>query len=132
MIRRTEVVDADRNLNQSSNTVDTCGSFNIMELGGTEMKFKDIKFKETKMPKGIQALIKFGDYELSIIKNDMSYGGKNDGVLYEIGVFKGDGMVEMPGITQEGDTVKGFLSEDAVMSIIKKMHLVSGADPVAV
>ena len=96
------------------------------------MKFKDIKFKETKMPKGIQALIKFGDYELSIIKNDMSYGGKNDGVLYEIGVFKGTGMVEMPGITQEGDTVKGFLTEDAVMSIIKKMHLVSGADPVAV
>ena len=132
MIRRTEVVDADRNLNQSSNTVDTCGTFNIMELGGTEMKFKDIKFVETDSPKGIQALIKFGEYELSIICNERSYGGQRGGVLYEIGVFKGDGMVEMPGITEEGDTVKGWLNEDAVMSIIKKMHLVSGADPVAV
>ena len=91
--------------------------------------FKDIKFVNTDIPKGIQALIKFGDYELSIIKNDMSYGGKNNGVLYEIGVFKGTGMVELPGITEPGDCVKGWLNEDSVMATIKKMHLVSGADP---
>lgn len=91
------------------------------------MKFKDIPFNETKIPKGIQALMKFKDYELSIVKNSSSYGGSQG--LYEIAVFKGNDQVELPGITEQGDTVKGFLSEGDVMGIIKKMHLVSGADP---
>ena len=89
--------------------------------------FADIPFKETKMPNGIQAILKFKDYELSIVKSDFSYGG-NKG-LYEIAVFKGDGQVNMPGITEDHDTVKGFLSENEVVGIIKKMHLVTGADP---
>ena len=79
------------------------------------------------MPKGIQSLISYGDYELSIIKSDFSYGGKSG--LYEIAVFKGDGQVEMPGITEEGDTVKGFLDEEAVTGIMKKMHFATGSDP---
>jgi hypothetical protein len=91
------------------------------------MKFKDIKFNKTEMPSGIQAMLNFGDYDLSIVKSDFSYGGKSG--LYEIAVFKGDGQVEMPGITETGDTVKGFLSEDEVEAIIKKMHLAGGADP---
>ena len=90
--------------------------------------FSDIPFKETHMPNGIQSILKFGDdYELSIVKSDFSYGG--DKGLYEIAVFKGDGQVNMPGITEDHDTVKGFLSEDEVIGIIKKMHLVTGADP---
>ena len=90
--------------------------------------FKDIEFQTTDVPKGIQAVLKFGDsYELSIVKNDVSYGHRND--LYEIAVFKNDEQVIMPGITEEHDTVKGFLTEDNVMGIIKKMHLVTGADP---
>ena len=88
------------------------------------MKFEDLKFTETKMPKGIQSLISYGDYELSIIKSDFSYGGKSG--LYEIAVFKGDGQVEMPGITEEGDTVKGFLNEQEVTGIMKKMVAVGG------
>lgn len=109
------------------------GSANIyvnqLEQGGSKkMKtFEDIPFKETKMPNGIQAILSFGDYDLSIVKSDFSYGGK-DG-YYEIAVFKGDGQVEMPGITEDHDTVKGWLSQNDVMGIIKKMHLVSGADP---
>lgn len=92
------------------------------------MKFEDIKFTETQTPNGVQAILSFADdYELSIVKNDVSYGNK-DG-LYEIAVFKGDNQVEMPGITQDGDTVKGFLTEDNVVGIIKKMHLATGADP---
>ena len=91
------------------------------------MKFKDIKFNQTEMPNGIQSMLKFGAYDLSIVKSDFSYGGKSG--LYEIAVFKGDGQVELPGITEQGDTVKGFLSESEVEGIIKKMHLVSGADP---
>jgi len=91
------------------------------------MKFKDIKFNETKMPKGIQSLVGFGDYQLSIIKNESSYGNAQG--LYEIAVFKDDGQVEMPGITEFGDTVKGFLSTDEVVGIIKKMHLATGKEP---
>ena len=92
-------------------------------------KFEDIPFNKTTTPKGIQALISFGEYELSIIQNEMSYGGKNGGSLYEIGVFKGDKMVSLPGITEDGDNIKGFLTKENVMGIIKKMHLMSGEDP---
>jgi hypothetical protein len=91
------------------------------------MQFKDIQFNETKMPKGIQSLVDFGNYQLSIIKNESSYG--NDKGLYEIAVFKDNQQVELPGITEQGDTVKGFLSTDEVVAIIKKMHLVTGKEP---
>ena len=53
------------------------------------------------------------------MRHSGSYGNSNG--LYEIGVFKGDEMVEMPYITEEGDTVKGFLTEDMVTGIMKKM-----------
>ena len=95
------------------------------------MKFEDLKFKETAFPNGIQSILKFAnDYELSIVRNDMSYGNKQG--LYEIAVFKEDGQVNLPGITEEHDTIKGFLSKDEVISIIKKMHLITGSDPVQI
>ena len=88
------------------------------------MTFNDITFNETLMPKGIQAKVRFGGYDLSIVQNEVSYGGRQG--LYEIAIFKGDGQVELPGITEEGDTVKGFLTESDVESIIKKMYTVTG------
>ena len=91
------------------------------------MKFEEIKFESTDVPNGVQALMQFGDYELSIVKSDFSYGGKQG--LYEIGVFKDNEMVSLPGITEEHDTVKGFLSEDNVVGIIKKMSSISGVFP---
>lgn len=91
------------------------------------MKFEEIKFESTDVPNGVQALMQFGDYELSIVKSDFSYGGKQG--LYEIGVFKGGEMVSLPGITEEHDTVKGFLSEDNVVGIITKMSTISGVFP---
>ena len=91
------------------------------------MKFKDIPFNETKMPKGIQAMLKFNKFDLSIIKNESSYGNANG--LYEIAVFSGNDQIEMPGITEEGDTVKGFLTEQEVLAIIKKMYLITGVEP---
>lgn len=88
------------------------------------MKFADIKFSKTDndFPKSIQAILTFGDYDLSIVQSDFSYGGKQG--LYEIAVFKGKNMIEMPGITEEGDTVKGFLSENDVEGIIEKMEAI--------
>ena len=87
------------------------------------MKFEDIKF--VSLYDGKSAVIPFGDYELSIVSHSSSYGGKQG--LYEIAVFKADSndQVELPGITEEGDTVKGFLTEAGVMGIIKKMQAIS-------
>lgn len=72
-----------------------------------------------------QIVLKFGDYDLSII-ND-GYGGNRG--MYEIGVFKDDDMVELPGVTAEGDTVKGFLTESEVDEILLKMYSITKADP---
>ena len=85
-------------------------------------QFNELQF--TKFLDGVSATVTYGDYELSVVKHSSSYGGKKG--LYEIGVFKGDEMVELPGITEEGDTVKGFLTEDMVTGIMKKMMAVGG------
>lgn len=87
------------------------------------MKFKDLKFVKTKSPDGIQALMQFGLYELSVVQNDISYGGKAG--LYEIGVFVNDLLVELPGITAKNDTVDGFLTEQDVEAIMHKLYLIS-------
>lgn len=76
------------------------------------------------MPKGIQGMKHFGEYSLSIVKSDFSYGGKQG--LYEIAVFKDNNQVELPGVTEPGDTVKGFLNESEVEVIMKKMQVISG------
>jgi hypothetical protein len=91
------------------------------------MKLKDFKMLETEMPKGVQAILDFGGYELSIVQNESSYGNKQG--LYEIAVFKDNGQVELPGITAEGDTVKGYLTEEDVNMILKKMYLFTGNTP---
>ena len=85
-------------------------------------QFSELQF--TKFLDGVSATVTYGDYELSVVKHSSSYGGKNG--MYEIAVFKGQDMVEMPGITQEGDTVKGFLNEEEVTGIMKKMMAVGG------
>ena len=92
------------------------------------MKLANLDMEQTTSPKGVRALVDFGKYELSIICNEGSYGGKNGGTLYEIGVFKGDGMVELPGITEPGDQVKGWLTESAVDAILTKMYTITGTE----
>tara|TARA_A100001388_G_scaffold211719_1_gene162211 strand:- start:618 stop:929 length:312 start_codon:yes stop_codon:yes gene_type:complete len=90
-------------------------------------KFKDIKFKERTEPRGgIQAILNYGKYNLSIVRDRYSYGGKEG--LYEIGAFLNNTMIELPGITEEGDTVKGWLSEDDITGILLKMVTISGVD----
>ena len=41
--------------------------------------------------------------------------------VVEIGVSKGNNMITLPGITEDHDTVKGWLTQDDVDTIIKKM-----------
>ena len=80
----------------------------------------------TKMPKGKKVEYKFDDYILSVVKNSVSYGNQEG--LYEISIFKNDTQIELPGITDPGDTVKGWLTEDDVNSIIIKMITITGTD----
>ena len=81
-------------------------------------------------PNPFQVRLKFGDYELSIVKHIGSYGGKSG--MYEICTFKDNEMTEIDGITEQGDTVKGFLDKDEVDGIIIKMFTLTGKDPVQV
>jgi len=87
----------------------------------------NFKMLPTEMPKGIQAILDFGKYELSIVQNESSYGNKQG--LYEIAVFKDNEQCELPGVTEPGDTVKGFLTESDVDCIIKKLYSITGVEP---
>jgi len=79
---------------------------------------------------GRQIVLDFGKYHLSII--DDGYG--SDRNLLEIGAFSAcDGvasdMIELPGVTEEGDTVRGHLTEADVDAIIKKLYTITNTEP---
>ena len=104
------------------------------------MKLADFKWMTKRQHKNVitenaggQIVLDFGNYHLSII--DDGYGRDNG--LYEIGVFKAhDGvateMVNLPGITNEGDTVKGHLTEAEVDVILRKMETITRTHPTQV
>ena len=75
-----------------------------------------------------QCVLSFGDeYELSIISGEGAYSTESS--PYEIAVIKHGNLAEMPGITEDGDTVKGYLTEADINAIIKKMYLITGKSP---
>lgn len=78
----------------------------------------------TKNPRGYRAQFDIGKYMLSVVQNDMSYGTQKG--FYEIAIFENDKMVELPGITDKGDTVKGWLTVQDINSIIKKLTSITG------
>ena len=85
--------------------------------------FTELTFKPHDcIPNGTQAEMRIGDYTVSVITG--GYGTEKK--PYEIGVFQGDDMVELPGITEQGDTVKGYLDASDVNCILKKIHLLAG------
>jgi hypothetical protein len=95
------------------------------------VKLADFKMMETKSPDGVQVILRFGGkYDLSIVQNEFSYGNKQG--LYEIAVFDDVDQVELPGITEPGDTVKGFLTEKDVDTIIKKLYTITMETPVQI
>ena len=94
-----------------------------MKLANFEMIEKDY------MPGGFQSLISFGEHhQLSVISGNGAYGSKN--APYEIAVFINGELANLPGITETDDTVKGYLTEDEVDTIIKKLHTITKEIPV--
>jgi len=91
------------------------------------MRFEDVTMNYNEMLNGVMGRVNYGEYELSIVKHAHSYGGEQG--LYEIAVFKGNEQVELPGITNSNDTVRGFLSEQEVDGIMVKMYTISGKTP---
>ena len=83
------------------------------------MQFSDLEFQNTNIPKGIQSVVNFGEYELSIVRNSSSYGTTSG--LYEIAVFKHGEQTSLDGVTEDYDSVKGFLTENEVSDILLKM-----------
>lgn len=82
-------------------------------------------------PGAFQCVLSFGDeYELSIISGKNAYS--TDAAPYEIAVIKHGHLTEMPGVTAEGDTVKGHLTESDVDVIIKKLYAITAQEPVQV
>lgn len=91
------------------------------------IKFKNIEFKP--YLDGVSARVIFGNITLSIVRHSCSYGFKKG--LYEIGIIdKNYRMINVPGVTAEGDTVKGFLTEQDVEHIIVKLQEITGTSPV--
>ena len=89
-----------------------------------------LQFDTSKYHKGIQLILDFKKYELSVVKHDGSYGGTQG--LFEIMVSDANGGVELPGITEPGDTVKGWLTLEDVSVICKKLISITGVEPVKV
>ena len=85
------------------------------------MKFKNLKF-EGNAEDGIQAFAPCGNYEVSIIRNALSYGG--DKGFYEIGVYRKD-TERMCDPLGWGDTVKGWLLPSEVE---EQLELINKAD----
>jgi len=55
-------------------------------------------------------------YGLSIVRHDMSYGGKMG--LFEIMLTRNGEPYSLPPITNDEDTVNGFLNKDSVIDLI--------------
>ena len=84
-------------------------------------KFDLLTFKDTKVPKGISTTVEFPNgWGVSIIQNDVSYGGKSG--LFEIAVLDSKGNISSE--TDITDDVLGWLDEgdvDKILSVIPKL-----------
>ena len=89
------------------------------------MNLKQLTWLNKSFGDGKQIIVEFNNYNLSIINDGY---GKEKG-LYEISVFKDGDQIELPGITDEGDTVKGWLTESDIDAIISKIYFLTGTTP---
>ena len=82
------------------------------------MKFKDGRAAYT----GVGQFT--NGYGLSVVRHAGSYGGEQG--LFEIMLMKNDNPISLPPITEEGDTIKGFLTKEQVDDIIEDVRNLPG------
>ena len=77
-------------------------------------------------PGGYQCVLDYGDEtQLSIITGN---GGTQG--LYEIAILKNGDFASLPGINDlDTDVVRGYLTEDEVNAIMKKLYLITAKIP---
>ena len=81
------------------------------------IRWKNVVVQETEF--GEQGLIRLDNgLEISIVRNDLSFGGKKG--LYEMGVFGLDGR--MMQVEEWGDEVKGWLTPKDVDKELKMLQ----------
>jgi hypothetical protein len=92
------------------------------------MDISKVKFLKNRDGSMSRARLDFGDYELSVITGP----GVNSGApeKYEIAIFEGYEYVRLPGFGFRDSDVIGYLSEDEVNEIIKKLYTITGNYPV--
>lgn len=95
------------------------------------MKLSDYTFMnkfESGPAGGKQIVLGFGDeYRLSIITGGSAYG--NTEFPYEIAVFKNGEFHRMPGVIDEDDDVRGYMTETEVNGVIAKLYTVTQKIP---
>ena len=84
-------------------------------------KFDLLTFEDTKVPQGVAAKVEFPNgWGASIVKSDMSYGGKSG--LFEIAVLDNDGKINSQ--TDITDDVVGWCDDkdvDRILTAISKL-----------
>jgi len=83
--------------------------------------FKDEALKGTEF---MGTIVFDNQYELSIVRHESSYGGKMG--LFEIMLSKSGNPTTLPPITEEYDTIKGFLKFEQVVEIIELVEDLPG------
>ena len=83
--------------------------------------FKDEELKGTEF---MGKIVFYNQYELSIVRHSGSYGG-NMG-KFEIMLSKSGNPTTLPPITEEYDTIKGFLTYEQVVEIIETVEDLPG------
>ena len=80
-------------------------------------------------PGGYQCVLDYGDEtQLSIITGNGAMGGTQG--LYEIAILKNGDVASLPGINDlDTDVVRGYLTEDEVNAIMKKLYLITAKIP---
>ena len=83
--------------------------------------FKDEELKGTEF---MGTIVFDNQYELSIVRHSSSYGGKMG--LFEVMLLKSGNPTTLPPITEEHDTIKGFLKFEQVVEIIETVEDLPG------
>lgn len=94
------------------------------------MNLQDFEMIEkADFPGGYQCVLDYGnETQLSIISGNGAYG--NEQAPYEIAIFKNGDFASLPGINDlDTDVVRGYLTEEKVNAVMKKLYFITATIP---